>query len=128
MRTLDSGIVSQDKCSQEGDPFRCSSSYGSSFCLFRAAPVAGRDSQARGLIGAAAASLCHSHSHSNARSELPLPPTSWLTATPGPLTHLARPGIEPASSWILVGIGTPSNGSSQSHYHIVIGRLKYGVP
>ena len=36
-------------------------------CLFRAAPGAYGDSQARGLIGAAAAGLCHSHS--NARSE-----------------------------------------------------------
>ena len=38
-----------------------------------------------GLIGAAAASLCHNHSNA------------------GSLTHCARPGIEPASSWILVG-------------------------
>ena len=37
------------------------------FVLFRAAPVAYRGSQARGLIRAVAASLCHSHS--NARSE-----------------------------------------------------------
>ena len=37
------------------------------FLLFRAEPVAYGGSQARGLIGATAASLCHSHS--NARSE-----------------------------------------------------------
>ena len=56
-------------------------------------------SQARGWIGAATVGLCHSHSnpdpclvfdidiaHSNARS----------------LTQWVRPGIEPASSWILV--------------------------
>ena len=36
------------------------------FCLFRAAPVAYGGSQARGLIGAIAASL--HHSHSSARS------------------------------------------------------------
>ena len=39
------------------------------FLLFRAAPEARRDSQARGLIRATAASLHHSHSNSNARSE-----------------------------------------------------------
>ena len=50
-----------------------------------AAPAAYGSSRARGQIGAAAADLhC---SHSNARS----------------LTHWARPGIEPVSSWILVG-------------------------
>ena len=42
------------------------------------------NSQARGLIGATAAHL----------------PTA--IATPDPLTHWARPGIELASSWILV--------------------------
>ena len=36
------------------------------FCFFRNAPAAYRGSQARGLIGAAAAGL--QHSHSNARS------------------------------------------------------------
>ena len=50
-----------------------------SFCLFRAAPVAYRGSQARGRIGAVAASLCQSHS--NARSEARLLPTPQLTAT-----------------------------------------------
>ena len=37
------------------------------FLLFKAAPAAYGNSQARGQIGAVAASLCHSHS--NARSE-----------------------------------------------------------
>ena len=55
------------------------------FCLFRAAPTAYGGSQARSQIGAVVAGLCHSHS--NARS----------------LIHGARPGIEPESSWILVG-------------------------
>jgi len=48
-------------------------------------------------------------------SEPHLRPIPQLTATPDPLTHGARPGIEPASSWILVGFinhwaitGTPS--------------------
>ena len=53
------------------------------FLVFsRAASVAYGSSQARGLIGAAAASLCHSHS--NAKSRLSLRPTPQLTATPDP--------------------------------------------
>ena len=58
------------------------------FCLFaisRAAPVAYGGSQARGLIGAVAAGLHHSHSNA------------------GSLTHWARPEIESATSWFLVG-------------------------
>ena len=53
--------------------------------LFRAVPVAYGSSQARGQIRATAACLHHSHSHA------------------GSPTHWTRPGIEPASSWILVG-------------------------
>ena len=69
------------------------------FCLFRALPTAYGGSQARGLIGAIATGLHHSHrtpdlsrvctyttAHSSARS----------------LIHWARPGIEPAISWLLV--------------------------
>ena len=48
------------------------------FFFFRAAAVAYGGSQARGLIGATAAS--HSYSHSNARSEAHLQPTPQLTA------------------------------------------------
>ena len=48
------------------------------FGLFRAAPVAYGGSQARGLIGAAAAGL--PQSHSNAGSEPYLQPTPQLTA------------------------------------------------
>ena len=50
------------------------------YLLFRAAPVAYGDSQARGLIRAAAASLCHS----NARSELSLQTIPQLTMMPDP--------------------------------------------
>ena len=69
--------------------------------FFRAAPEAYGGSQARGLIGAVAAGLCHSHS--NTRSEAHLQPT-YTTAhsNAGSLTHWMRPGIEPASSWILI--------------------------
>ena len=53
------------------------------FCLFAiswATPVAYGGSQARGPIGAVAASLCQSHS--NAGSEPHLQPTPQLMATP----------------------------------------------
>ena len=55
------------------------------FCLFafsRAAPTAYGGFQARGLIRAVAASLCHSHSHTG--SELHLQPIPQLTATLDP--------------------------------------------
>ena len=49
---------------------------------FRVTPAAHGVSQARGLIGAIAAGLCHSHSRSNARSEPCLGPTPQLMTTP----------------------------------------------
>ena len=52
------------------------------FGLFRAAPMAYGGSQARGRIGAVAASL--HQSHSDARSELRLQPTPQLMAMPDP--------------------------------------------
>ena len=52
------------------------------FCLFGAAPLAYGGSQARGWIGAVAASL--RHSHSNMGSELCLPPTPQLRVTLDP--------------------------------------------
>ena len=61
-----------------------------SFCLFRATPEAYGGSQAKGRIGAAAASL--HHGHSNAGSKPCLQPTPQLTATQDP--------------WILVGFIT----------------------
>ena len=55
------------------------------FCFFRASPAACGRSQARGQIEATAAGLHHSDGNTRA------------------LTHWARPGIKPASSWFLVG-------------------------
>ena len=52
------------------------------FCLFKAASMAYRSSQAWGRNGAAAAGLYHSHI--NARSELRLQPIPQLMATPDP--------------------------------------------
>ena len=68
------------------------------FFFYRAASAAYGGSQARGWIRAAASGL--HHSHSNTGSELHLWPTPKVTAAS--LTHWARPGIEPASSWIRV--------------------------
>ena len=51
-------------------------------CLYRAAPVAYGGSQARGQIGAVAASL--RHNHSNTGSKLCLRPTPQLMTTLDP--------------------------------------------
>ena len=65
------------------DPHLDSAFPGHFFCfLFRAVRAAYGSSQARGQIGAAAASL--HHSHSNARSEPHLSSTTQLTAMPDP--------------------------------------------
>ena len=50
--------------------------------LFKAALLAYGSSQARGQIGAAAASLCHSHGNTRSKPCLQLTPP--LTAKPGP--------------------------------------------
>ena len=46
------------------------------------------------------------HSHSNTRTELCLWPTTTSHGNTGSLTHRVRPGIKPASSWILVELVT----------------------
>ena len=69
--------------------------------LFRAAHMAHGNSQARGQIRATAA--CLHHSHSNVGSKLHLGLTPQLTTTLDPLSRWVSSGIEPASSWILVG-------------------------
>ena len=69
------------------------------FLLLRAAPGAHGGSQAMGRIRAAATSLHHSHSN----SDLSMSPT-YTTAhgNDGSLTHWAKLGVKPTSSWILV--------------------------
>ena len=69
--------------------------------FFRATPVAYGSFQARGQIRAAAAGLCHSQRIWAASAVYA---TSCSNAMS--LTHWARPGMEPASSWILVGFLT----------------------
>ena len=75
-------------------------------CFLRATPMAYGNFQARGRIGAVAASLYHSHSNNRSK---PHPTTYTTTYRNGrSLTHWARPGMEPESSWILVGFFTAS--------------------
>ena len=74
------------------------------FCVLRASPVAYGSSQDKGPIGASAPSLYHSHSNSGSKPHLR--PTLTAPDNAGSPTHCARPGIEPASSGMLVGFVT----------------------
>ena len=67
------------------------------FFFFWAVCVAYRSSQARGWIGDAAAGLHHNHRIWAASSTCTIAPNNTRS-----LTHSSRPGIEPASAWILV--------------------------
>ena len=69
------------------------------FCLLRAVSTTYGGSQARGPIGAIATSLCHSHSNVDLSHVFNLHHSSQQHRS---ITHWVRPGIEPASSWILV--------------------------
>ena len=71
-----------------------------SLFFFRAMLVAYGGSQARGWIGAVAASLHHSSQQRQIRGAS----ETYTTAhgNTGPLTHWARPEIEPKTSWFLV--------------------------
>ena len=71
------------------------------FCFFRAATTAYGSSQARGRIGAVAAGLCMPQPQECGIRALS---STYTTAhsNAGSLTHWARTGIEPTSSWILV--------------------------
>ena len=76
--------------------------FGFVLLLFRATPMAYGSSQTRGRIGATAASLHHSHSNGGIQAA-----SVTYTTAHGNIrspTHWVRPGIEPASSWILVGL------------------------
>ena len=74
------------------------------FLLFRAKPVRYGCSKARGLIGAAAFGLHHSHSKCGIWAASVTYTTAHGNAES--LTHWVRSGIEPASSWTLVGFVT----------------------
>ena len=70
------------------------------FCPFRATPAAYGGSQGRGLIRAVAAGLHQSRSNATSRAASAAYTTAHGNA--GSLTHWARPGIEPATSQLLV--------------------------
>ena len=84
---------------QDAEAFPCLLAHYTSF--FRASPTACGGSQARGGIGATAAGL--RHSHSNAGSEPCLRPTPTAHGNARSITCRVRPGIEPTTSWFLVG-------------------------
>ena len=71
------------------------------FLLFRAAPVAYGNFQARSHIGAAAAGL--HHSQSNGRIQAMSETYTTAHGNARSLTHWVRPGIKPITSWFLVG-------------------------
>ena len=74
------------------------------FVFFKPTPVAYVSFHARGQVRASAA--CLHHSHSNARPEPCQWPTPQLNSNTRSLTHWWKPGIELASSLILVGFVT----------------------
>ena len=94
------------------------------FFLFRATPTAYGRCQARGQIRAAAAGLLHRHG--NARSE----PHLWATPRRSRQCqifnpHWAGPGIEPASSCILVRFVTTEPQQLPGYIHFKSGFLWY---
>ena len=98
----------------------CASFFFSFFplSLFRAAPVAYGSFQARGT----AAGLHHSHSTCGIRAASVIYTTAH--GNTGSPIHWARPGIETASSWILVGFVTDllrHKGNSFVHASIMCG-------
>ena len=92
-----------------------------SFCFFLGPlPMAYGGSQARGVIGAAPAGL--RQSHSNVGSKPPSATYTTAHGNTGSFTHWARPGMEPATSWFLVGFvnhcamtGTPQLANLEVH-------------
>jgi len=70
------------------------------FCFLGLHLVAYASSQARGRIRAVAAGLHHSQATGEPSHACDLHHSSWNAGSPA---HRARPGIEPPSSWILVG-------------------------
>ena len=61
------------------------------FCLFRAAPEVYGGSQARYLIGAVAAGLCHSHSNADLSHVCDLHHSSWQCQILNLLSHQGTP-------------------------------------
>ena len=74
------------------------------FIFLRATPAACKSSQARGRIRAVAS--CHSHSNANYVCDLHSHSNANYVCDLHHryLTHRVRPGIQPASSWTVVGL------------------------
>ena len=90
------------------------------FSLFRATPVAYGSSRWGGGIRAAAASLCHKSQQCWIQATFSTYATACGNARHS--THWTKPGIQPTSSWMLVGfIPLSYNGNSLPH-------LLYPVP
>ena len=83
------------------------------FFLFVATLVAYGKSPDRGQIGAAAVGL--HHSLSNPRSK---PHLKSMPQLAGCLTHWARPGIKPKSSWTLCRVLNPLSHNRNPQVHI----------
>ena len=87
------------------------------FCLFNSSPAAYGGPQARGRIGATAAS----HSHRNARSYT----TTHSNARS--LTHWARPVIETETSWFLVGFFSDAQLRELPNLALYLFRIKKAI-
>ena len=86
--------------------------------FFRATPTAYGGSLARSRIGAIATGLCYSRSNSGFEPCLVTYTTAQGNA--GYLTHWARPGIKPTTSWILVGFvsAAPWQELHETHFRV----------
>ena len=92
------------------------------FLLFRATPAAYESSQGRGRLRAVASGLYHSHS--NLGSQAPSTTYTTMHGNAGSPTYWARPRIEPASSWLLVGfVSTALQQALPAMIHFLICQL-----
>ena len=96
--------------------------------FFRAAPAASHGSfQARGWIRAAAASLRQSHSHSHTRSKSHYVTYTIAHSNAWSLSHWARPGIKPSSSWIPVRLTTAEPQQELWNKHFWLPSMSHGL-
>ena len=86
------------------------------FFLFVTIPVAYGITQARGGIRAVGTGLCHSHSNIGSEPHQQHTLTMPACDNARSLTHWARPGIEPTSSWALCWVLNPLSHSGNSWF------------
>ena len=89
------------------------------FFLFMPTPEAYGSSQSRGQIRAATVSL---HYSQQCQHGIQVTSATYTTAhgNEGFLTHWARPGIKPASSWILVGFLTVKSQRELPKFYLLL--------